>query len=61
MSILFWFMGFNALEAGLSSFAVFTLGISPGQASILAGMISVSFILFAIPAGYWAQNTAVAW
>ncbi len=51
VSILFWFMGFNALEAGLSSFAVFTLGISPGQASILAGMISVSFILFAIPAG----------
>ena len=26
VSILFWFMGYNALEAGLSSFAVFTLG-----------------------------------
>lgn len=51
VSILFWFMGFNALEAGLSSFAVFTLGISPGQASIYAGAISVTFILFAIPAG----------
>jgi maltose/moltooligosaccharide transporter len=51
VSILFWFMGFNALEAGLSSFAVFTLGMSPGQASIYAGAISVSFILFAIPAG----------
>lgn len=51
MSILFWFMGFNALEAGLSSFAVFTLGISPGTASIMAGSISVTFILFAIPAG----------
>lgn len=50
-SILFWFMGFNALEAGLSSFAVFTLGISPGTASIMAGSISVTFILFAIPAG----------
>jgi len=51
VSILFWFMGFNALEAGLSSFAVFTLGISPGQASIFAGSVSVSFILFALPAG----------
>jgi MFS family permease len=52
VSILFWFMGFNALEAGLSSFAVFTLGISPGQASIFAGSISISFILFALPAGF---------
>jgi len=45
-------MAFNALEAGLSSFAVFTLGISPGTASIYAGSITVSFIIFAIPAGY---------
>ena len=52
VSILFWFMAFNALEAGLSSFAVFTLGMSPGTASIYAGSITISFILFAIPAGY---------
>jgi maltose/moltooligosaccharide transporter len=51
ISILFWFMGFNALETALSSFAVFTLGISPGTASIYAGSITISFILFAIPAG----------
>ncbi len=51
MGILFWFMGFNALESGLSSFAVFTLGISPGQASIYAGSVTISFILFAVPAG----------
>ena len=50
--ILLWFMAFNALEAGLSSFAVFTLGISPGQASIYAGSITISFILFAMPAGF---------
>jgi MFS family permease len=52
VSILFWFMGFNALEAGLSSFAVFTLGLAPGQASIYAGAISISFLIFAIPAGF---------
>ncbi len=51
LGILFWFMGFNALEAGLSSFAVFTLDISPGTASIYAGSITISFILFAVPAG----------
>ena len=44
-------MAFNALEAGLSSFAVFTLGISPGMASIFAGSVTISFILFAVPAG----------
>ena len=51
VSILFWFMGFNALETALSSFAVFTLGISPGTASIYAGSVTVSFIIFAVPAG----------
>jgi MFS family permease len=51
IAILFWFIAFNALEAGLSSFAVFTLGISPGTASIYAAAISLSFLLFAWPAG----------
>ena len=47
----FWFIAFNALEAGLSSFAVFTLGIAPGTASIYAAAISLSFLVFAWPAG----------
>jgi maltose/moltooligosaccharide transporter len=51
LGILLWFMAFNALEAGLSSFAVFSLGLSPGTASIVAGSITISFILFALPAG----------
>lgn len=51
LAILFWFIAFNALEAGLSSFAVFTLGISPGNASIYAGSITIAIILAAIPAG----------
>jgi MFS family permease len=62
LGILFWFIAFNALEAGLSSFAVFTLGISPGTASIYAGAVTISFILFAVPAGlagttYGRRNT----
>lgn len=52
LGILLWFMAFNALEAGLSSFAVFTLGIAPGTASIFAGFVTVTFILAALPAGF---------
>jgi len=51
LGILFWFIAFNALEAGLSSFAVFSLGMTAGAASIYAGSITISFILFAVPAG----------
>ena len=51
LGILFWFMAFNALETGLSSFAVFTLGMKAGTASIYAGLVTITFILFAVPAG----------
>ena len=52
LGILLWFMAFNALETGLSSFAVFTLGMEAGTASIYSGLVTVSFILFAVPAGF---------
>jgi MFS family permease len=52
VGILFWFMAFNALEAGLSSFAVFKLGMEPGTASIYSGSITIAFILAAVPAGF---------
>lgn len=51
LGILLWFMAFNALETGLSSFAVFTLGMEAGTASIYSGLVTISFILFAVPAG----------
>lgn len=51
LGILFWFMAFNALETGLSSFAVFTLGMQAGTASIYTGLVTITFILFAVPAG----------
>lgn len=56
MGILFWFMAFNALETGMSSFAVFSLGIEPGMASIYASAVTVSFIAFSVPAGLIAQR-----
>ncbi len=51
LGILLWFMAFNALETGLSSFAVFSLGMKAGTASIYAGLVTISFILFSVPAG----------
>jgi MFS family permease len=54
LSIFLWFCGFNAVETGLSSFAVFSLGIKPGTASIIASIANLSFIAFAIPAGMLA-------
>jgi MFS family permease len=52
LGILLWFMGFSALETGLSSIAVFSLGVKPGSASILIGSMTISFLLFAVPAGF---------
>jgi MFS family permease len=63
LGILLWFMGFSALETGLSSIAVFSLGVKPGTASILIGSMTISFILFAVPAGLlgsrWGRRNAI--
>jgi MFS family permease len=54
--ILFWFMAFNALETGLSSFAVFSLKIEAGTASIYASSVAIAVAIFAVPAGLIAQR-----
>lgn len=54
LAIFCWFTGFNAIETGLSSFAVFSLGIKPGTASIVASVANLSFLLFCIPSGMLA-------
>ena len=56
LGILFWFMGYEALQTGLSSFAVFSLGLTPGQASIMSTLFAASFILFALPSGIIAAR-----
>lgn len=54
LSILLWFIGYNALSTSLSSFAVFTLGMKPGTASIYSASMTISFIIMALPAGLLA-------
>jgi MFS family permease len=56
LGILLWFMGYEAIQTGLSSFSVFSLGLTPGQASIMTTLFAASFILFALPSGLIATR-----
>jgi hypothetical protein len=55
---------YKALEAGLCSFAVFTLGIAPGTASIFAGLYYFSSQSAAVsgptPAALWSTLSATS-
>ena len=52
-AILFWFFAFNAIETWFSLYATNPglLNISESDASMLLGIYSLTFIIFAIPAG----------
>ncbi len=52
LSIFLYFMAYEALQTGLTSFAVFNLGMPPGSATIVTALFAGAFILFAIPSGY---------
>ena len=51
-AIFFWFTGFNAVETFFSLYGQKVLGINPGTASIVLTSFSLSFLIFAIPAGF---------
>ncbi len=51
-AIFCWFVGYNAVETFLSSYAVSELGMSTGRAPLLMGVASLAFLAFAIPAGF---------
>ncbi len=55
-AIFSWFVGYNAVETFLSSYAVSELGMSTGTAPLLMGVASLAFLAFAIPAGYIAAR-----
>ena len=56
LGILFWFMAYEALTTGLTSFAVFSLGLTPGQATMMTTLFAAAFILFALPSGLIATR-----
>jgi MFS family permease len=51
LAIFLYFMAYEALQTGLTSFAVFSLGMTPGAATITTAMFAAAFILFAVPSG----------
>jgi maltose/moltooligosaccharide transporter len=50
-AIFFWFLGYAALEAFFSLYARSHLGISESESPVQLGLMSVVFVLFAVPAG----------
>lgn len=51
MAIFFYFIGYSGVEAQFSVYATETLGVTGGEAGLALGFFSLSFVLFALPAG----------
>jgi maltose/moltooligosaccharide transporter len=51
LAIFFWFLGYTAIEALFTLYSVNHLGITESNGARLLGALSVTFVLFAIPAG----------
>jgi Na+/melibiose symporter and related transporters len=57
-AILFWFIGYNAVETFFSLYVTSTFKdasgqfLSGGDASLILSLFSLSFLIFAIPAGF---------
>ncbi len=52
IGILFWFMGFNALETGFIFFcSLYAWHGRQGLHQCFTGLVTITFILFAVPAG----------
>lgn len=56
LAVFSWFMGFNALEAFFTLFATKEYGISGGQATMMLTGFSLTYLLFAVPAGFIGQR-----
>lgn len=59
-AVALYFVGFSGLEAQFSTYATEALGLSGGRAGVLLGMFSVSFVLFALPAGFLGNRVGKA-
>jgi MFS family permease len=50
--VFFWFTGYNAVETFFTLYATNTLEMSPGGAAMTLGFFSLTFLSFAVPAGF---------
>ena len=51
-SILFWFIGFNAIETFFTSYMKFYVGVGESTGALILGFFSLTLMLFSIPAGF---------
>ncbi|MDR0782564.1 MAG: MFS transporter [Propionibacteriaceae bacterium] len=51
-AIFFWFVGYNAIETFFTLFAVNSLGVEAGNAAMMLAVFSLTFLAFAVPAGF---------
>lgn len=51
LAIFFWFLGYTAIEAFFTLYAVNHLGVAEADGARLLGHLSLLFVLFALPAG----------
>ncbi|MDD2426612.1 MAG: MFS transporter [Eubacteriales bacterium] len=56
LAVFSWFMGFNAIETFFTIFATNTYDISGGSATMMLAGFSLTFLVFAIPAGMLGQR-----
>jgi MFS family permease len=52
LSILMWFIAFNALETFFTSYAQFHVGVAASTGTLILGVFSLTFMITAIPAGF---------
>jgi len=52
LGIFFWFTGYNAVETFFTLYATNTLSMTPGDASMTLSIFSLTFLAFAVPAGF---------
>lgn len=51
-AIFFWFVGYQGVEATFSNYCVQFLKLDVSDASLILGFFALSFLVFAIPAGF---------
>ncbi len=56
LALVAWFWAYSILEAWLSSFGRFTLGLSPGDIALYTAVLPLTFVVAAIPAGWVAAR-----
>jgi len=52
LGILFWFVGFNAIETFFTSYGRFHLGMKESTAALILGFFSVTFMVTSIASGF---------